>query len=344
MSRISCATALLLATVCFCGCASKAPQAAADAEGATDKVAPPGAIADAAQPRAGLVEGELIDRKKLFGNPDKTSARISPDGSKLSYLAPRDGVLNVWVGPLDDPDAAKPVTDDKNRGIRAYFWAYDNKHILYIQDNDGDEDWHVYSVDLDNGETKDLTPLEKIAAQIEGVSEKFPDEILVGLNDRDPQLPRHLSRQHRHRRTQAGAEESPTSPASSPTTISASASPSKLTARRRQPIVRARRPGRLEGVSARSPFEDTLTTAPAGFDKTGDDPVPDRQPRPQHRRAGRDRPRDNGKQKVLAANDQADVGGVLAHPTEKNIQAVSFTYERPNGRFSTRRSRPISSI
>ncbi|MCH7746381.1 MAG: S9 family peptidase, partial [Chloroflexi bacterium] len=64
----------------------------------------------------------LIPREVLFGNPDKAAARLSPDGTLLSYLAPVDGVLNVWVGPADDPAAAKPVTSDTHRGIHAYFW------------------------------------------------------------------------------------------------------------------------------------------------------------------------------------------------------------------------------
>ena len=86
----------------------------------------------------------MIPRSVLFGNPQRAMARISPDGKWLSYLAPVDGVLNVWVGPVDDLAAAKPVTNDKIRGIRGYFWAYTSKHILYMQDKGGDENWHVY--------------------------------------------------------------------------------------------------------------------------------------------------------------------------------------------------------
>src|SRR5436190_19936337 len=127
----------------------------------------------------------LIPRETLFGNPEKAQARLSPDGKYLSYLAPVDGVLNVFVGPSDDLDKAKVVTKDKKRGIRQHQWAFTSKHLLYVQDNDGDEDFHVYSVDLTSGEIKDLTPIEKIAAQIDTVSEKFPEEIVVGINDRD---------------------------------------------------------------------------------------------------------------------------------------------------------------
>lgn len=92
-------------------------------------------------------ESGLIPRRILFGNPDKASPRISPDGKRLGFLAPVDGVLNVWVGPVDDPAAAKPVTSDKKRGIRSYSWAFNNRHILYVQDANGDENFHVYRVD-----------------------------------------------------------------------------------------------------------------------------------------------------------------------------------------------------
>ena len=108
--------------------------------------------------------------------------------SRLSYLAPLNGVLNVWVGSADDPTTAKPVTSDTHRGIRIHFWAFTNNHVLYIQDKDGDENWHVYSVDLNSNQITDLTPVEGATAQIEQINYKFPAEIIVGLNDRDPQL------------------------------------------------------------------------------------------------------------------------------------------------------------
>ena len=130
----------------------------------------------------------LIPRQALFGNPDRTMARVSPDGTRISYLAPVKGVLNVWVGPIDDPEAAQPVTHDTKRGIRNYGWAHTNEHIAYAQDKEGDENWHIHSVVLATGEIKDLTPEDGVQARVQEVSHKFADEIILALNDRDPEL------------------------------------------------------------------------------------------------------------------------------------------------------------
>ena len=85
----------------------------------------------------------LIPRDVLFGNPERATPQISPDGAMLAYLAPVDGVLNVWVGPADKIADAKPITKDTGRGIREAHWAYDNTHVLFLQDEGGDENWKV---------------------------------------------------------------------------------------------------------------------------------------------------------------------------------------------------------
>jgi len=127
----------------------------------------------------------LIPREVLFGNPDKAMPKVSHDGKQLAFLAPLAGVLNVWVALADEPQKARAVTRDTDRGIRIYFWAYTNQHILYLQDKGGDENWRVYAVDLATDETRDLTPFEKVAAQVQEVSKEHAEEILVGLNNRD---------------------------------------------------------------------------------------------------------------------------------------------------------------
>lgn len=129
----------------------------------------------------------LIARATLFGNPVRTQARLSPDGRYLSFLAPREGVLNVWLAPFADLSRAKPITHDKKRGIREHYWAFTGGHVLYVQDEGGDENWRVISVDVKNGIEMDLTPLAGVQAQIVGLSPARPGVALIGLNDRNPE-------------------------------------------------------------------------------------------------------------------------------------------------------------
>ncbi len=137
---------------------------------------------------AAWAQTSLIPREALFGNPDKVQARISPDGRHLSYLAPLDGVLNIWIAPVDDPLSATPLTQDAGRGIPGCGWAYTGEHVLYSQDKNGDENTHVYCVTIETGEVRDLTPWEGAQARIQGVSVKHPTEILVAVNNRVPQF------------------------------------------------------------------------------------------------------------------------------------------------------------
>ncbi len=131
---------------------------------------------------------ELIPRKMLFGNPERTEVRLSHDGERIAYLAPVDGVMNVWVAPVDSVEGARPVTRDTDRGIRMYGWTYNPGYLVYVQDRGGDEDWHVYAVNVETEETTDLTPYEGVNAIPQTMSERSPDEILIGINRRDPQL------------------------------------------------------------------------------------------------------------------------------------------------------------
>jgi hypothetical protein len=141
--------------------------------------------ADVAESRT-LEDFELVPRNIFFGNPSRIQGRVSPDGTKMSFLAPVDGVLNLWVGPLGDFDAAEPITQDTGSGIDSHQWALNSRNVLYIRDTGGDEDFHIYSVDLETGETVDLTPFEKTTGQFIGSSYRHPDEYLLGINNRDP--------------------------------------------------------------------------------------------------------------------------------------------------------------
>ena len=135
---------------------------------------------------------DLIPRNVLFGNPERISPHISPDGSRLAWIAPREGVLNVWVAPIGtsgvDWDDATVVTDDTDRGIRMFAWAKDGRHLLYLQDTGGDENWRLYDVDLETMAKRDLTPYEGIQARVIATRKSHRDEVLVGLNRDNPQL------------------------------------------------------------------------------------------------------------------------------------------------------------
>ena len=135
---------------------------------------------------------DLIPREVLFGNPERISPHISPDGSQLAWIAPRDGVLNVWVAPVGADgvnwDGAKVVTDDTDRGVRVFAWARDGRHLLYLQDTGGDENWRLYDVDMETMARRDLTPFDGIQARIIATRKSHRDEVLVGINRDNPQL------------------------------------------------------------------------------------------------------------------------------------------------------------
>jgi dipeptidyl aminopeptidase/acylaminoacyl peptidase len=148
-----------------------------------------GAAPQSAAAETAMQAAPLIPRNVIFGNPDRTLARISPDGAWVSWLAPKDGVLNVWVAPSDNPSDARVITNDTYRGISQYFWAPNSSFVYYIQDQGGDENFHVYSANIETGDVVDLTPVKDgVRATVESISSQRPDEIVVGINERNAQL------------------------------------------------------------------------------------------------------------------------------------------------------------
>lgn len=127
----------------------------------------------------------LIERSKLFGNPSRAQTRLSPDGKWLAWLAPRDGVVNLWAAPLSDPTNGRPLTNERERPIRAYYWTPDSSQVLFINDKGGDENFLLYGVDIATAEQKLLTPFEKTTVRVEAISYDIKDRILIGLNNRD---------------------------------------------------------------------------------------------------------------------------------------------------------------
>jgi dipeptidyl aminopeptidase/acylaminoacyl peptidase len=130
----------------------------------------------------------LIPREILFGNPEKLSPQLSPDGTRMAWLAPdKKNVLQIWVKTIGKDDE-KLVTAEPKRGIRQFFWAENSKMLIYLQDSDGDENFHHFGVDLGSGNVRDLTPFQGVKAQTTAIDPNFPDTILVSLNARNRAL------------------------------------------------------------------------------------------------------------------------------------------------------------
>ena len=146
---------------------------------------------------AGIMFAQLppiIDRELFFGDPEISGAQLSPDGKYISFVKPFNGVRNIWIKGIDESfDKARPITNDTKRPISSYFWSRGGKYILFVQDKGGDENFRIYAVNpADHGDpvppARDLTPMEKVRAYIYDVPKKTPNEIIIGLNDRKPEL------------------------------------------------------------------------------------------------------------------------------------------------------------
>jgi dipeptidyl aminopeptidase/acylaminoacyl peptidase len=300
-------------------------------------------------------EVPLIPRQVLFGNPDKASVRISPDHQMIRYLAPLEGVLNVWVAPKDDPGAATAVTKDTLRGIRIYFWAFNNEQILYLQDLAGDENWQVHAVNVKTRQDKNLTPFEEISgpdgkpvtlpngkqlrpmAQIQEVSYKYPNEILIGLNNRNPQFhdiyllniltgemnmiqqnDRFLGFQtdddyhirYALQMTPDGGNE----------------------------IFVPEEKGKWKSFD-KIPMEDMMTTFPITFDKSGNILyLIDSRGRNTAALVSQDLK--TNEKRVIFEDPRADLSDIMIHPTEKTIEAAASNYTRTEWKILDESIRP----
>jgi len=269
----------------------------------------------------------VIPRQVLFGNPDRASLQVSPDGQQLAFLAPLDGVLNVWVAPLADPAKAKAVTHDTRRGIRGYFWAFTNEHILYVQDKDGDENWRVYSVNVKTDAVRDLTPATGVQARVQGVSYKFPHDILVALNDRNPQL-HDIHRVNIETGEKKLLLENEGYVGFVTDDTYAVRFAMRITPDGGEEVLERTADGDWKSFT-KIGQEDALTTGPAGFDKSGK-VLYMTDSRGRNTAALTSYDLTTGKQTVLAEDPRADVADVMAKPVEKTIEAVGFTVERKN--------------
>lgn len=136
----------------------------------------------------------LIDRELIFGNPEIAAAELSPNGQYIAFLKPWKDTRNVYVKSVGEPfSAARLLTTESKRPVAGYFWTRDSKYILYVKDNDGDENYNVYAVDpsakpeagADAPVSRDLTGLKGVRVILYEAPKSDPDIVYIGLNDRD---------------------------------------------------------------------------------------------------------------------------------------------------------------
>lgn len=268
----------------------------------------------------------LIPRTILFGNPVKAQPKISPDGKRLAYVAPVDDVLNVWVGTIGGDDF-QPVTRDTDRGIRFYFWAADNTHILYLQDVGGNENWRLYATHIENQETRDLTPFEGVQVQVLDHDKHFPNELLIAMNKNNPQV-----HDVYHLDIPSGTI---TEVAQNPGNVAQWVTDTNFKVRGAMAasanggfdlLIRDDEQSEWRPLINWGP-DDALTSGPLGFTKDGQDIyVQDSR----DVNAGRLTiiNATSGAVKVIAEDPLYDVGNVLINPDTYEIQAVAFNKDR----------------
>lgn len=269
----------------------------------------------------------LIPRETLFGNPVKAAARISPDGKWLSWLAPVDGVMNIWVAPASDPAAAKAITAEKTRPIRNYFWAPDSSSVLFVNDKGGDEDFLLYAANPSGGEARLLTPFTKTTVQIVSVSPVVRDRILIGLNNRD---------QRWHDVHSLDLKTGKITPVMLNTgDFGEFVADANLSIRM---ATRPRRDGgtdffRIENnKAAAEPFasvglEDSQTTSPAGFTTDGKTLYwVDSRGRNTAALIAQDVA--SGRTRLIAEDARADIGGAITNPRTGEVEGYSIDYLR----------------
>ena len=266
----------------------------------------------------------LIPRDDLFGNPTRTAGKISPDGKWLSWLAPKNGVLNIWMAPVTNPDDAKAMTNAEDRPIRQYMWAPDSKSLLYIQDKGGDENFLLYGVDIASGKETTLTPFENTRVDIVGGSESIRDKILIGLNNRDPQF---------HDVHLLNLNTGELTPVIENNSYAGFMADDTLTVRM---ALRQNEAGGtdyfriIDDEVEEAPFtatemEDSLTTGPAGYTRDGSI-LYWLDSRDRNTAALYAEEVASGERKLIAENDKADIGGTIRDRETGEVQAYSVNY------------------
>lgn len=272
------------------------------------------------------IQAALIPRSAIFGNPVRAGGQISPDGRHVSWLAPVDGVLNVFVAPTSDPSAGRAVTRETRRNLQQYFWAPDSRHVIYLQDAGGNENYKVHAVNIANAHDRNLTPVgERVRATIQGVSPLRRDVVLVGLNERNPQFFDLYEIDYRTGERRLVAE----NPGYSGWVVDNQLRPRFATQQvpgGATQVFRRTQTGTW-GQAFTIPSEDLLTTSPLGFNRA-DNALYWVDSRGRNTAALVRMDPVNGQTQVVASNPRSDITGALRDPRTLEPVAYSVNYLR----------------
>lgn len=122
----------------------------------------------------------------FFRNPEKTRFQLSPDGTHFSYMGPYQRRQNIFIQKIGQEEATR-ITAETKRDIAGYLWSNDNR-LVYLKDEGGDENYHLFAVDKDGSNNKELTPFEGVRIEIIDPLEDIDDELIIGMNKNNQQL------------------------------------------------------------------------------------------------------------------------------------------------------------
>jgi dipeptidyl aminopeptidase/acylaminoacyl peptidase len=296
--------------------------------------APAPVVAPAAAPSASPVavtpraDPSLLARKLLLGPVDRSNVKISPDGKRVGWLGPVQGVLNLWVAPAEDVQKAQAITRLTGEDVQSWWWAMSGDEVIFAHDKGGDDSLHLYAVDLKKNETKDLTPIDGVFADLVALSPRRPKEALVGVAEhgkkaRDVYLVDLTTGARKLVQANDGS-------------LGAFVADDDLhvryaTRRNADASVDLLQPS--QGKERWTSFQhvdpgNALTVRPVDFDKAGGILyLEDSRNRDVSALFAVDTK--TGAATLVAENAKTDLGQVLIHPLNKTVEAVLFDYDRP---------------
>ena len=127
-----------------------------------------------------------IPLEDFFKNPEKSSYQISPNGSFYSYMGPYKNRMNIFIQKIGDSSATQ-LTFEEKRDISGYFWP-NNEQLVFLKDDAGDENFHLFGVDIDGSNPISFTDFDGVKAQIIDDLPDQKDFIIIGLNKRNKQV------------------------------------------------------------------------------------------------------------------------------------------------------------